>query len=35
MVVDVKVSTIILLYLPLLFGFYLFLFAFGKKICYI
>ena len=35
MVADKKVSTIILLYLPLSTCFYLFLFAFGKKICYI
>ena len=35
MVVDKKLSTIILLYLPLFVSFSLFLFDFGKKICYI
>lgn len=35
MVVDKKVSTIILLYLPLFADIYSFLFAFGEKKCYI
>lgn len=35
MVVDKKVSTITLLYLPLSTVLFLFLFVFSKKICYI